>query len=1028
MVRPIVLLFQEFATQTATPTTPDLNCVIVGPAYAIQDYLTDKVNIEVSNYGSLEADNPYTPPIAFTAAITLAAPPNLPAGGWVDPASVKVYFDEVRVELESGTDGVVVNAVPNENTLTSASALFITAGVQAGDRLIIDGPDLVMTPNLTLTVLSVDSQTVLRVASNFTVYARGTLTATSNFANNDTVTVGTKTYTFQTGLVNVDGNVFIGVTASASLDNLIAAINLGAGAGTAYALAMTANGLVSASAGAGDTMIATSLIVGSIGSTYATTETSANASWGAATLVGGSSSLKYRVERRLTNQVVDSAFVVVPTFRQSNQITILGGVTLPVSNVLRTVMYARVYVASRSFRTDLQNLDSVNTTADITAKIGRIDSRNPLAAMVFVAKQNAGQAPIQFYGVYSDDLIGYNLAKDAISSDDSVYAIVPTTTDLTVIAAFKADNETQADPNAALNNGVPQKLRVVIGTGSLTTTQTIVSETLTATSEVLTGAIPSGIKTITLSSLSALTGNVKPGDHLVLSASENTASLDGTYTIAHINSATSVELDEALPITVGTPEGINYTITRPSTGATVVALSDNRATKTHTAVVYKSRVAGITPGARTLTLFQSNAGGTGTIHSIVEVAGVSTIINGDWSANSITATVLVAAVNTGAGVVVSFSGSVNLVASTSSGGTTQNTALGASAISTGTPGIDSLTSTGALGAVFIRIYDVNAMFITAGVLAGDIIEIPSNPNGVYGTNTKQFLVDVIVSEQRLQIKNVVSGAYVNNTSTLESELPHADNRLGTGTLVTQGSIRYRVLRNLSKDQQVTRLVTNAQSLNSRRAILAWPDSVTVSGLVDGSKTPNADGTSAAADRQPGYYMAAVIGGMTAGLPSHQGFSRLGCAGIGLMTHASDYFSEKQLTDLSDGGWYVFVQNAPTALPYSIHQLTTDPATLEAGEYSIVKNFDFVSLFYLGILEPFLGIWNINNDTLGFIRQALNTGTESLKLRRVAKIGAPINSATITSLAVSPASADRVEVYIEVDLPKPLNVIGLHLVA
>ena len=59
---------------------------------------------------------------------------------------------------------------------------------------------------------------------------------------------------------------------------------------------------------------------------------------------------------------------------------------------------------------------------------------------------------------------------------------------------------------------------------------------------------------------------------------------------------------------------------------------------------------------------------------------------------------------------------------------------------------------------------------------------------------------------------------------------------------------------------------------------------------------------------------------------------------------------------------------------------------------------------------------------------MNTGIENLKLRRVARIGAPINDATVTSVEVSDASADRVEVFAEVDLPKPLNVLGLHLVA
>lgn len=258
---------------------------------------------------------------------------------------------------------------------------------------------------------------------------------------------------------------------------------------------------------------------------------------------------------------------------------------------------------------------------------------------------------------------------------------------------------------------------------------------------------------------------------------------------------------------------------------------------------------------------------------------------------------------------------------------------------------------------------------------------------------------------------------------MENELPHLDNRLGTGTLVTQSSMRYRVLRELTADQQVTALVSEAQSLNSRRSVVVWPDTVTVSGLVD-----NTNGDSATAADQEGFYLGCAVGGMTAGLPSHQGFSRLGIAGISGISNASDLFTEKQLTDISDGGVYVFKQNTPSSLPYSIHQLTTDPSTLESGEYSVVKNFDFVSLFFVDILEPFLGQWNINNDTLGFIRQALNTGIENLKLRRVAKIGAPINTATVTSVEVSDASADRVETYVEVDLPKPLNVIGLHLVA
>lgn len=910
MVRPIVLVFQEFATVTVVPTTPDLSCLIVGPAYQIQDYPDDQANIEVANYGTLNADNIYVPPVAFTAAITLAAPPNITAGAWVDPASIQVYFDEARVIMASGTDGVTTLVAPDENTLTSATATFVTDGIQAGDVLIIENPAGPPTPNLILTVQSVDSETVLRVTTNFT-------------------------------------------TATASLD--------------------------------------------------------------------------YRVERELSDQLIASSFVNPPVFRASNQIEILGGVTLTVATVARVVAFARVFVEYRAYRTDLQGTDSADTTTDITTKIGRIDSRNPLAAGVFIAKQNAGQSPIQFYGVDTQDLVGYTKIRDDISTDDSIYAIVHLISDINVTSMFKTDNETLANPTLALSTGVPQKFRVVIGTGDLTLTETVSTEVTTGSAEALASSVPPGTKTITIASLLALTNAppLLPGDLLTVSASENVAPIDGVYTVAHLNSETEIEVNEAFPTVIGAPEGINYVITRPSTGATIVALVDNRATLTIEAVVYTSRVAGITPGARTIAKVQ-DATTAGGIDSIVEVAGVSTVINADFASASITAQNIVDAITNGAGVTISFSGSVNLEASTAAGATVQTAAV-AAALSTGTPGVDDLTSTAVLDDVFIRFFDTAATFITDGVIAGDFIEIPEDPNGIFASNIKRFVVNTLISEQRLEIVNIVSGSFTNNTATVENELPHLDNRLGTGTLVTQGSVRYRVIRDLTKAQQVTDLVSVAQSLNSRRAVLAWPDTVKVAGLVDGSLTPNPDGTAADAANQPGYYLGCVIGGMTAGLPSHQGFSRLGSAGIEQIFNSGDYFTERQLTDISDGGWYVFAQNTPSSLPFSIHQLTTDPSTLESGEYSIVKNFDFVSLFFLELLEPFLGIWNINNDTLGFIRQAMNTGIDNLKLRRVSKIGAPINNATVTSVEVSTASADRVEVFVEVDLPKPLNVIGLHLI-
>ena len=118
--------------------------------------------------------------------------------------------------------------------------------------------------------------------------ATGILTLTGNASNNETVTIDSKTYTFQDTLTDTDGNVKIGANASDTIDNLIAAIVLGAGSGTAYAASMTLHPTVDAAAGAGDTMDLTAKSSGDSGNSLTTTETMTNGSFGGATLSGGS--------------------------------------------------------------------------------------------------------------------------------------------------------------------------------------------------------------------------------------------------------------------------------------------------------------------------------------------------------------------------------------------------------------------------------------------------------------------------------------------------------------------------------------------------------------------------------------------------------------------------------------------------------------------------------------------------------------------------------------------------------------------
>jgi len=115
----------------------------------------------------------------------------------------------------------------------------------------------------------------------------GTLTAISQPAANDTLTIGAKTYKF-VAAVSAANDVAIGASVSATLSNLAAAVNGGAGAGTAYGTGTTANAEVTAVA-SGSTVALTAITAGAAGNAIATTSSSAlHMAFSGATLTTGS--------------------------------------------------------------------------------------------------------------------------------------------------------------------------------------------------------------------------------------------------------------------------------------------------------------------------------------------------------------------------------------------------------------------------------------------------------------------------------------------------------------------------------------------------------------------------------------------------------------------------------------------------------------------------------------------------------------------------------------------------------------------
>ncbi len=110
----------------------------------------------------------------------------------------------------------------------------------------------------------------------------GILTFTGNALNGETITVGTKTYTFQTTLTDVDGNVLIGSTVTETLSNINEALypvpNGGKGVNYAASMTVQPEGILATNVPA-QAKLVFSTPTGSL----ASTETLTNASFGSGT-------------------------------------------------------------------------------------------------------------------------------------------------------------------------------------------------------------------------------------------------------------------------------------------------------------------------------------------------------------------------------------------------------------------------------------------------------------------------------------------------------------------------------------------------------------------------------------------------------------------------------------------------------------------------------------------------------------------------------------------------------------------------
>lgn len=282
----------------------------------------------------------------------------------------------------------------------------------------------------------------------------------------------------------------------------------------------------------------------------------------------------------------------------------------------------------------------------------------------------------------------------------------------------------------------------------------------------------------------------------------------------------------------------------------------------------------------------------------------------------------------------------------------------------------------------------SATFISDGALPGDTVNITAATNNGGATSlVGAYQILEVISNQQVVIQ---------------------------GTGISAQAVQFYISRAMTKSQSAAAVAATSAQFNDARVWHIQPDTVGIS--VNG-----------VTQYLPGYYLACGLGGMVAGFPVQQGFTNIGVAGVADLQNSNFYFAKADINTMAAAGTCFFVQSTQGGIPYVRHELTTNMSVLQYQEMLVVKNWDFLSYYYYGKLQSFIGSWNVTPDTLNTLRQTITASSQLLITQKLPKIGPPLLGYTITSLAQDATNKDTVDCSLQVEVVYPLNYMNLYLV-
>lgn len=229
----------------------------------------------------------------YTTAQTFSQPPQLQTI-FAPPSADATFLRAVRVTPDAVF--LLRNGATNV-ALDMASFAKIAFGIESS---LTHAPEIDTQPAndscvasstaADFTVVAASSESTLSYQWQYESKSSATLTSDgTNVSNDDTITIGNKTYTFKTTLTPTEGEVLIGASAAESLDNLKLAVNRtnpGPNDGVKYKAA-AAHTQVVATTNTDTTQAFLAIAAGTAGNAYPSTEASSHLSFGGGTMSGG---------------------------------------------------------------------------------------------------------------------------------------------------------------------------------------------------------------------------------------------------------------------------------------------------------------------------------------------------------------------------------------------------------------------------------------------------------------------------------------------------------------------------------------------------------------------------------------------------------------------------------------------------------------------------------------------------------------------------------------------------------------------